>query len=166
MAAVLDGVRVLDFGRYIAGPFCAALLADLGADVIRVEKVRGSEDRFVVPVGKLSYEFFNQQRNVLRSLAEIGKDDGNDLESVVKVATEAAFGNRFLQVTVGSRENAHVHFDRFVRSDAGISPLSRTRSNLICVGIGMSPTSSKNRVPRSAYSNLPTRSAEASVNAP
>ncbi len=47
---VLDGIRVLDFGRYIAGPFCAALLADLGADVIRVEKVRGSEDRFLVPL--------------------------------------------------------------------------------------------------------------------
>ena len=47
MAGVLDGIRVLDFGRYIAGPFCAALLADLGADVIRVEKVRGSEDRFL-----------------------------------------------------------------------------------------------------------------------
>ena len=50
MAGVLDGIRVLDFGRYIAGPFCAALLADLGADVVRVEKVRGSEDRFVVPL--------------------------------------------------------------------------------------------------------------------
>jgi crotonobetainyl-CoA:carnitine CoA-transferase CaiB-like acyl-CoA transferase len=50
MAGVLDGIRVLDFGRYIAGPFCAALLADLGADVIRVEKVRGSEDRFLVPL--------------------------------------------------------------------------------------------------------------------
>ncbi len=47
---VLDGVRVLDFGRYIAGPFCAALLADLGADVVRVEKVRGGEDRFLVPL--------------------------------------------------------------------------------------------------------------------
>ncbi|HJN42720.1 MAG: CoA transferase [Vicinamibacterales bacterium] len=50
MAGVLDGIRVLDFGRYIAGPFCAALLADLGADVVRIEKVRGSEDRFVVPL--------------------------------------------------------------------------------------------------------------------
>ncbi len=50
MAGVLDGIRVLDFGRYIAGPFCAGLLADLGADVIRVEKVRGSEDRFIVPL--------------------------------------------------------------------------------------------------------------------
>lgn len=44
---VLDGTRVLDFGRYIAGPFCGALLADLGADVIRIEKIAGSEDRFI-----------------------------------------------------------------------------------------------------------------------
>ncbi|MGE0727943.1 MAG: CaiB/BaiF CoA transferase family protein [Acidimicrobiia bacterium] len=49
MGALTD-VRVLDFGRYIAGPFCAALLGDLGADVIRVERVDGGEDRFVGPV--------------------------------------------------------------------------------------------------------------------
>lgn len=52
MTTVLDGIRVLDFGRFIAGPFCATLLADLGADVIRIEKVDGSEDRFNVPVSE------------------------------------------------------------------------------------------------------------------
>lgn len=50
MAGVLDGIRVLDFGRYIAGPFCGTMLADMGADVIRVERVEGSEDRFLAPV--------------------------------------------------------------------------------------------------------------------
>ena len=40
----------MDFGRFIAGPFCGALLGDLGADVIRVEKTSGSEDRFTSPV--------------------------------------------------------------------------------------------------------------------
>ncbi len=50
MSQVLKGIRVLDFGRYIAGPFCATLLADMGADVIRIEKVDGSEDRFISPV--------------------------------------------------------------------------------------------------------------------
>ena len=49
---LLNDVRVLDFGRYIAGPFCAALLGDLGADVIRIEKVDGSEDRFTMPVSR------------------------------------------------------------------------------------------------------------------
>jgi crotonobetainyl-CoA:carnitine CoA-transferase CaiB-like acyl-CoA transferase len=47
---VLAGIRVLDFGRYIAGPYCAALLADLGADVIRIERRSGGEDRWVAPV--------------------------------------------------------------------------------------------------------------------
>ena len=50
MSKVLEGIRVLDFGRYIAGPFCATLLADLGADVIRIERVQGSEDRYLSPV--------------------------------------------------------------------------------------------------------------------
>ena len=45
MGGVLEGVRVLDFGRYIAGPYCATLLAEFGAEVIRVEKRDGSEDR-------------------------------------------------------------------------------------------------------------------------
>ena len=51
-SGVLAGVRVLDFGRYIAGPYCAALLADLGADVIRIERLDGGEDRWVAPVGE------------------------------------------------------------------------------------------------------------------
>ncbi len=48
--AILADIRVLDFGRYIAGPCLATHLADLGADVIRIEKVDGSEDRFMTPV--------------------------------------------------------------------------------------------------------------------
>ncbi len=50
MTGVLKGIRVLDFGRYIAGPYCATLLAEHGADVIRIEKRTGSEDRFQAPV--------------------------------------------------------------------------------------------------------------------
>ncbi|MCV7176318.1 CaiB/BaiF CoA transferase family protein [Mycolicibacterium sphagni] len=47
---VLDGVRVLDYGRFIAAPWCSALLADMGADVLRVEKRQGGEDRWVQSV--------------------------------------------------------------------------------------------------------------------
>ena len=49
MPGLLAGYRVLDFGRYIAGPACGMLLADYGAEVIRIEKVAGSEDRFNHP---------------------------------------------------------------------------------------------------------------------
>jgi crotonobetainyl-CoA:carnitine CoA-transferase CaiB-like acyl-CoA transferase len=50
MRDVLSGVRVLDFGRYIAGPYCAMLLGEFGADVIRIEKRAGGEDRFQAPL--------------------------------------------------------------------------------------------------------------------
>jgi len=65
MAGALNGIRVLDLGRFIASPFCGALLADLGADVIRVERPGGNEDRFLgflMPIG-YSYNFANMNRN-------------------------------------------------------------------------------------------------------
>jgi len=46
----LAGLRVLDFGQFIAGPLCAAMLGDLGADVIRIERPQGSADRSVQPL--------------------------------------------------------------------------------------------------------------------
>ena len=52
MHELLNGIRVLDFGRYVAGPYCATLLGYLGAEVIRVEKAGGGEDRFIAPFGK------------------------------------------------------------------------------------------------------------------
>jgi crotonobetainyl-CoA:carnitine CoA-transferase CaiB-like acyl-CoA transferase len=44
MAGPLAGVRVLECAQIMAGPTCGALLADLGADVIKVEKIPGGDD--------------------------------------------------------------------------------------------------------------------------
>lgn len=44
---VLTGIRVLDFGRFIAAPYCAMILADMGAEVIRVERPGGEIDRTI-----------------------------------------------------------------------------------------------------------------------
>ncbi len=49
MSGILDGLRVIDVTRYIAGPVATMLLADLGADVIRIEPPGGGEDRAVWP---------------------------------------------------------------------------------------------------------------------
>ncbi len=68
MSALLQGIRVLDFGRYIAGPYCAALLAEYGADVIRIEKRDGSEDRFPAQVGGGVGALFLQMNRNKRSM--------------------------------------------------------------------------------------------------
>ena len=78
---VLSGYRVLDFGRYIAGPFCGALLSDYGAEVIRVERVKGSEDRFTTPVsseGEGSM-FLQLNRNKLGFTLNPKKSEGKEI---------------------------------------------------------------------------------------
>ncbi len=78
---VLEGIRVLDFGRFIAGPFCAALLADFGADVIRIDRVGGSEDRYIVPVTEGGEgAFFLQVNRNKRSLSlDIDSPEGREV---------------------------------------------------------------------------------------
>ncbi|MCC0065071.1 MAG: CoA transferase [Defluviimonas sp.] len=61
----LDGIRVLDLTRVLAGPYCTALLADLGAEVIKLEPARGDDYRHIGP--------FKDGKSALFSLNNRGK---------------------------------------------------------------------------------------------
>ena len=59
MINILNNVRVLDLSRYISGPSCCRILADMGAEVIKVEKAgHGDEGRFCGPVNNGSSLYF------------------------------------------------------------------------------------------------------------
>ena len=80
MPGPLEGIRVIDFGRFIAGPYCAMLLADFGADVIRVERREGGEDRKLGPVtesgeGGLFLNCNRNKRGITLDLGHAGAAD-------------------------------------------------------------------------------------------
>jgi crotonobetainyl-CoA:carnitine CoA-transferase CaiB-like acyl-CoA transferase len=102
MAGVLDGIRVLDFGRYIAGPFCAALLGDLGAEVIRIERIGGGEDRGMIPVGTVPPDrpmggggamFLAMNRNKLGMTLDPGSPRGREIVKKLVATADVVVAN-------------------------------------------------------------------------
>lgn len=67
----LAGVRVLDFSRVLAGPLCAQVLGDFGADVVKIEHPeRGDDTRdWGMRVGKTETTYFNSMNRNKRSIA-------------------------------------------------------------------------------------------------
>ena len=79
---VLEGIRILDLGRYIAGPFCAALLGDYGAEVIRVDQVGSrSDDRLILPVSEdgEGAQFLQTNRNKRSISLALDKPEGKEV---------------------------------------------------------------------------------------
>jgi CoA:oxalate CoA-transferase len=65
----LEGVRVLDFSIMLAGPYCARLLADVGAEVIKIEPPEGDDMRLRTPLRDGHSAYFGQLNAGKRSLA-------------------------------------------------------------------------------------------------
>jgi crotonobetainyl-CoA:carnitine CoA-transferase CaiB-like acyl-CoA transferase len=68
-AGPLTGIRVIDFGSYIAGPYGAAMLGDLGAEVIKVEAIGGDLARHWGPFMRGESRLFQGYNRNKRSLA-------------------------------------------------------------------------------------------------
>ena len=89
MEKVLEDIRVLDFGRFIACPYCGMILADMGAEVIRVDRPGGEEDRTVGLLGpngeNTGYPSYARNKKGI-TLNLMNNDEGREvLADLVKV---------------------------------------------------------------------------------
>lgn len=90
----LDGLRVLDFTRVLSGPYCTALLADLGADILKIEPPQGDDYRHIGPFyrdgSSALFETVNRgKRSVVLDLSDpVYRDLAVDLAAEADVLVE------------------------------------------------------------------------------
>jgi crotonobetainyl-CoA:carnitine CoA-transferase CaiB-like acyl-CoA transferase len=90
MPMPLEGMRVLDLTRLLPGPFCTLLLADMGADVIKVEDTdAGDYLRFTPPLSSsgMSIHFHTLNRNKRSIAIDLKREEGREL--LLELATWA-----------------------------------------------------------------------------
>lgn len=80
MKGPLDGIKVLDLGRFIAGPYCAQLLGDMGAEVIKIEGPKGDDGRKMIPaVGDMSTYFMASNKNKGDITLDLKSKEGKEI---------------------------------------------------------------------------------------
>ena len=84
----MSGVRVLDLSRVLSGPFCTSMMADLGAEVVKVEQGSGDDARHFGPFdGDYSVYFAQFNRNKKSIIIDLKKQgDVNLLKTLAKKA--------------------------------------------------------------------------------
>ena len=91
----LAGFRILDLTQVVSGPFCAMLLGDLGADVIKVEPPEGDTTRRIGRPRKngVTASFLNFNRNKRSVVIDLKKEQGRDLVRMLAVRADAFIEN-------------------------------------------------------------------------
>ena len=84
----LKGIRVLDLGRHQAGPRCAQVLARMGAEVIKVERLGGEETRYHAPWVRKQSAYWVQYNSGKKSLSiDLRKEEGKEvLRKLIKIS--------------------------------------------------------------------------------
>ena len=81
MSQALEGIKVLELGTFIAGPFCGMLLGDMGADVIKIERpARGDQTRSMPPlINGESPNFAGLNRNKRSLVLDLKQREARDI---------------------------------------------------------------------------------------
>ncbi len=110
----LVGLRVVEFTHMVMGPTCGMILADLGAEVIKIEPLSGDNTRHLLGVGAGFFSMFNRNK---KSLA-VNTKDPRGLELVLKLVARAdVFGENFKS---GSMDRLGLGFDALSALNPGL----------------------------------------------
>jgi crotonobetainyl-CoA:carnitine CoA-transferase CaiB-like acyl-CoA transferase len=115
----LQGVRVADLSRVLAGPYCTMVLADLGADVIKVERPQGGDEtRSWGPpfaAGEAAY-FLSVNRGKRSCALDLGTDEGRALALELCAAADVVVEN----FKLGGAERLGVGYDQVRELNPGV----------------------------------------------
>ncbi len=92
---ILEGIRVVDMGRFIAAPFCGQILADMGAEVIRLERPGGDVDRQrgpLTPSGRSLY-YLCMNRNKKAVTLDMRSEEGKEVFTKLLGVTDVLLHN-------------------------------------------------------------------------
>ncbi len=94
MTAAFAGIRVVDFTEYIAGPYCTMMLADMGADVVKVERPEGDAWRHTAPLAPYEGRGFLGVNRGKRSIAiDMKRTEGRELAQRLAAAAAVVVVN-------------------------------------------------------------------------
>ena len=99
MSGILTGVRIADFTEYIAGPYCTMVLADLGADVLKIEPPGGDRMRYSAPLDGEGRGFLQVNRTKRSFVVDLKKEDAADIVRRVVESVDAVVVNQRPQAT-------------------------------------------------------------------
>src|SRR3989475_541103 len=146
----LDGIRVIDLGRHQAGPRCAQVLARLGAEVIKIERLGGEETRYHAPWVRKQSAYWVQYNSGKKSVSmDLRKAEGREaLRKLVKISDvllqnfrpgtidEMGFGYKVLKELnpriIMVNVSAYGQFGPY-RDQIGYDPIGQTMSGIAMV---------------------------------
>ena len=124
MEKILKGIRIIDLSRYIAGPFCSMLMADMGAEVIKVEKPeKGEASRELTPFQNgVSLFFPAYNRNKKSITLDLRKEEGIEILKKLIAESDVLIEN----YRVGTMEKMGLSYDIIKKINPRIIVLSVT----------------------------------------
>ncbi|MFC1457051.1 CaiB/BaiF CoA transferase family protein [Microvirga arabica] len=115
----LSGIRVLDLSRILAGPWCAMVLADLGAEVIKVEHPKRGDDTrdWGMRIGSTETTYFNSvNRNKYSICLDLGTEEGPDIARALARQSDVVIQN----FKFGGADRMGLGYDRLSQENPGL----------------------------------------------